>query len=78
MDILHELMEKELGRRIFLMLKNAELLPSLAIATEQSAVHLLGQIQAILNDSTCDDFDCIEQIVSTLHAAGVSTHRHDF
>ena len=45
---------------------------------ERECAWVLHQIVKTLNDETLDDFSCVDQIVSIVHAAGLSTSRHDF
>lgn len=45
---------------------------------ERECAWVLHQIVETLNDSELDDASCVDQIVSIVHAAGLSTSRHDF
>lgn len=52
-----------------------------AAEIEGDALHILTQIQKILDDETLDDPECfekIELIVKTFYANGLSTNRHDW
>ncbi len=52
-----------------------------ATEIEGDALHILTQIQKILDDETLDDPECfekIERIVKTFYANGLSTSRHDW
>ena len=45
---------------------------------EGESARILGQILDTLNDESLDDFYCLDQIVTIVHGAGLSTTRHDF
>ena len=45
---------------------------------ERECAWVLRQIVDVLNDESLDDFSCVDRIVDLVHAAGLSTSRHDF
>lgn len=75
-----ELYAKSLGDYLLNYLQSvtpADILP----LAEHSAVLLLHEIQAILDDETLDDPVCfrrIDAIVDAFHKNGLATTRHDF
>ena len=45
---------------------------------ERECACLIQQIISAMDDETLDDFYCLDRIVNLIHAAGLSTSRHDF
>lgn len=45
---------------------------------ERESARVLRKIIQALDDESLDDFCCLDKIVDVIHAAGLSTTRHDF
>ena len=78
MPVERELWERELGRMALKAIEDIRGGEVLAPAVEGAAAGLLETIRGILDDGELSDFDCVEEIVSALSRAGISTSRHDF
>lgn len=78
MEAIQALMEHELGHTLLELLGEHSLTELVVPAAEQRALGIVRNIQAVLDDESRSDFDCIEEIVCILEKAGVSTSRHDF
>ncbi len=78
MEIERELWARELGW-IALSAVEAICKPNFyEIVVKSEALKLLEGIRKILDDEELNDFECVEEIVSLLQHANISTSRHDF
>ncbi len=78
MSVSQELVEQELGRMLVKLLDKPEIFTTIQSAAEHKAVQTLQRIQDILNDSTLNDFWCVEEIVTVMEDYGLTSQRHDF
>lgn len=79
-DLSRAMYEKAIGKVVVDYLQSLVTgeLPSLA---ESSALQLIANIKAILDDDSLEDPQCfyrIDALVDAFHAANVITSRHDF
>lgn len=78
MSAMQAMMERELGRAALELLENESTMTSVVQAAENRALGIVQAIQTVLDDPARSDSDCIEEIVSILLQAGISTARHDY
>lgn len=78
MSVDRELWEKELGRIALAAMDGIHGAGVFESVIEHDAIVILQAIQDILNSEDLSDFNCVEEIVSLLERAGISTTRHDF
>lgn len=77
-EVEKELAARELGQLALGILEGIYGSDFLDPITESNAVHILQDIQDVLNNGTLTDFQCVEEIVSIFERSGLSTSRHDF
>lgn len=72
-----ELLARRLGH---VLLEHLECFESerLSLEINSEAADLLEDIRGILDNTTLDDFGCVEEIVSLLNKKGIIISRHDF